>query len=249
MKKKYWMTGGGMIALGALGCLLTRHYRFAGILLCVIGAVVLLFGLLDALKDRLPKTTKLIRILLRIGICIVLLAAIGTGIWVGICCKGADAPQSDFVIVLGAGVNGDVPSRSLSERLTATQAYLEQYPDAIAILSGGKGDGENISEALCMYRWLTERGVAPDRLRLEERATTTEENLCYSLALIEAEYGAKPETAAVVSSAYHLARASLLAEKARLHMLGVPAATGNPIYFCQMFLREIVGVWYTVVFS
>lgn len=248
MKKKYWLTGGGMIALGALGCLLTRHYRFAGILLCAIGAVVLLFGLLDALKERLPKTTKLFRVLLRIGICIVLLAAIGTGIWVGICAAGADDPQADFVIVLGAGVNGETPSKSLSERLRAAQTYLERYPEAIAILSGGKGDGENISEALCMYRWLTERGVAPERLRMEDRATTTEENLRYSLALIEAEFGEKPETAAIVSSSYHLARASLLAKEAGLYMLGVPASTDNPIYFFQMFLREICGVWYTLIF-
>ena len=152
------------------------------------------------------------------------------------------------MIVLGAGVNGDVPSKSLSERLGTTQAYLERYPDAIAILSGGQGDGENITEALCMYRWLTARGIAPERLRMEDKAANTEENLRFSLALIEEEFGAKPETAAVVSSSYHLARASLLAEDEGLHMLGVPASTDNPIYFCQMFLREIVGVWYTVIF-
>lgn len=248
MKKKYWLTGGCIIGLGALGCVITRHYRFAGLLLCAIGAVVLLFGLLDALKERFPKTTKLFRVLLRIGICIVLLAAIGTGIWVGICAGGADDPKADFVIVLGAGVNGDVPSKSLSERLGAAKTYLETYPEAVAILSGGQGSGEKISEALCMYRWLTARGIAPERLRMEDKAANTEENLRFSLALIEEEFGAKPETAAVVSSSYHLARASLLSEDEGLHMLGVPASTDNPIYFFQMFLREIVGVWYTVVF-
>ncbi|MBQ6430798.1 MAG: YdcF family protein [Oscillospiraceae bacterium] len=248
MKKKYWVTGGGLILFGVALYVTLLFYHFAGLLFCAIGAVILLFGAADALKGRFPKTAKTVRIVLRIGVCVVLLAAIGTGIWVGICCKGDDDPKADFVIVLGAGVNGDVPSKSLSERLQATQAYLERYPDAIAILSGGKGDGENLSEALCMYRWLTERGVAPERLRMEDRATTTEENLRYSLELIEAEFGARPETAAVVSSSYHLARASLLAEAEGLRMLGVPASTDNPIYFCQMFLREICGVWYTVIF-
>lgn len=248
MKKKYWLTGAGLIGLGALAFLFTRYYRFAGSLLCAIGAVVLLFGLADAIKERFPKTAKTVRILLRCGVCLVLIAAIGTGIWVGICAKGDDDPKAEFVIVLGAGVNGDQPSRSLSERLGATETYLEAYPEAVAILSGGQGNGENISEAECMYRWLTERGIAPERLRMEEQSTTTEENFRYSLELIEQEFGARPQTVAVVSSSYHLARASLLAKDEGLHMLGVPASTANPFYFCQMYLREIVGVWYTVVF-
>lgn len=248
MKMKYWLPGGALIALGALGFCLTRHYRFGGLLFCAIGAVVLLFGLADALLRRIPFAAKIFRAVLRIGVCVVLLAAIATGVWIGITAKGADEPKADFVIVLGAGVNGDVPSQSLSERLAATQAYLEQYPDAIAILSGGKGDGENITEAACMYAWLTERGVAPERLRMEDKATSTEENIRYSLELIEQEFGARPEEAAVVSSSYHLARASLLAKEAGLRMLGVPASTGNPFYYCQMYLREIVAVWHTWIF-
>lgn len=247
MKKKYWLTGGGFILFGVLLYTIMKFYHFAGLLLCAIGAVILLFGLADAIKARFPKTAKFSRTILRIGVCAILLAAIGTGIWVGICAGGADDPKADFVIVLGAGVNGETPSKSLSERLGAAQAYLEQYPDAIAILSGGQGDGENISEALCMYHWLTGRGVAPERLRMEDKAENTEENIRFSLALIEREFGAKPDTAAVVSSSYHLARASLLAKAEGLQMLGVPASTDNPIYFCQMFLREIVGVWYTWV--
>ena len=248
MKKKYWLAGFGMILLGALGCFVTRHYRFAALLLCVIGALILLFGILDAMKKRFPKAATILRAILWACVCGVLLAAVGMGIWIGICAKGDDDPKADFVIVLGAGVNGDEPSRSLSERLKATQEYLEQYPDAIAILSGGKGDGENLSEALCMYQWLTGRGVAPERLRMEDRSTTTEENIRYSLELIEREFGVRPTEAAVVSSSYHLARASLFAEREGLHMLGVPAATGNPFYFCQMFLREIAALWYTWVF-
>lgn len=247
MKKKYWLTGGGLILLGALCCFITRHYRFGGLLTCLIGALILVFGILDAAKERFPKTSKVLRAILRVCVCAVLLAAIGTGVWIGICAGGADDLKADFVIVLGAGVNGDQPSRSLFERLMATQAYLETYPDAIAVLSGGKGDGENISEALCMYQWLTERGVAPERLRMEDKATSTEENLRYSLELIEQEFGVRPKEAAVVSSSYHLARASLLAEDEGLRMLGVPAATANPFYYCQMFLREIVAVWYTWV--
>ena len=53
----------------------------------------------------------------------------------------------------------------------------------------------------------------------------------------------------MVSSAYHLRRASLLARREGLTMLGVPASSRNPFFFCNMFLREICGVWYTLVFG
>ena len=247
MKKKYWLGGFGLILLGMLCYFVTRHYRFAALLCCAFGAVILLFGILDAMKKRFPKAANILRAILWACVCCVLLAAVGTGIWIGVCAKGDDDPKADFVIVLGAGVNGDEPSRSLSERLKAAQEYLAQYPDAIAILSGGKGDGENLSEALCMYQWLTAHGVAPERLRMEDKSTTTEENIRNSLELIEREFGVRPAKAAVVSSSYHLARASLLAKAEGLQMLGVPAATGNPFYLCQMFLREIAALWYTWV--
>ena len=61
-------------------------------------------------------------------------------------------PRADYVIVLGAGVNGTAPSLSLLNRLDAVNDYLETYPDSIAVLSGGQGEGEDITEAECMRR-------------------------------------------------------------------------------------------------
>ena len=66
---------------------------------------------------------------------------------------------ADAVIVLGAGVNGTEPSLSLRTRLDAALEYLEYWPDIPAVLTGGTGYGEEISEAQCMYDYLTEHGV------------------------------------------------------------------------------------------
>ena len=65
------------------------------------------------------------------------------------------------VIVLGAGVNGTQPSLSLRTRLDAALAYLERWPEVPVVLTGGQGYGERISEAQCMYDYLTARGVDP----------------------------------------------------------------------------------------
>ena len=73
----------------------------------------------------------------------------------------------------------------LSERLCAAYEYLNRNPKAMCVLSGGQGDGEEISEAECMYRYLTGRGIDGARLLLEDQSTTTAENLQYSMELLQ----------------------------------------------------------------
>ena len=162
--------------------------------------------------------------------------------------KNGLAREAQWVVVLGAGVNGTVPSQALRERLEAAQDYLARYPEAIAVLSGAQGDGEAITEAQCMYDWLTARGVDPARLRMETKATTTEENLRCSLDLIEAETGTRPAQIAVISGEYHLLRAELLARRAGAEALGVPSYTHDRAFYCLMLAREVCGVWAALLF-
>lgn len=246
---KRWLIAGALVLLGLFFRFYVFGYGFLGLLLCGCGAVAAVFALLYNLRKVFPVSSRVLRRLLKTVCILVILAAVITGIWIAVKGGGAENPESDYVIVLGAGVNGTQPSLSLSERLWATRTYLETYPNAIAILSGGQGDNEDITEAQCMYDWLTARGISPDRLRMEDQATSTEENLRFSLDLIEAETGTRPDTVAVVSAAYHLGRASLLAKNEGITMLGYGAETSNKFFLCNMYLREICGVWYTLVFS
>ena len=70
-----------------------------------------------------------------------------------------DTGGTDYVIVLGAEVKGTRPSRSLLMRLQKAEEYAKENPDTTLILSGGQGSGEDISEAQCMYEYLTTRGI------------------------------------------------------------------------------------------
>ena len=90
----------------------------------------------------------------------------------------------DYIIVLGAHVDGTRMTLALLERTRRALLYLEENPGTRAVLSGGMGDGERISEAEAMYRYLTEHGIDGGRLIREERSTNTKENLDYSLELI-----------------------------------------------------------------
>ena len=221
-------------------------FAFTGVLLFLIGLVLLAFKLLAKIAINLPKAARFLKKLLVWGLCITLLASLTTGIWIGSMAKGNEEFKSNYVIVLGAGVNGNVPSRPLRERLEAAKAYLEEHPQAVAVLTGGQGSHENISEAQCMYNWLTEKGISPDRLRMEDKATSTEENLRFSLDLIEEETGNRPETATVISNEYHLARATLYAQNEGIEAEVYPAKTSHPMDLFNMFLREIPAVWYAL---
>ncbi len=159
---------------------------------------------------------------------------------------GASKPEKgyDYIVVLGAGVNGTAPSMSLAERIDAAYGYLAQNPDTIAVVSGGKGGGENITEAQCMFNCLTAMGIEPRRVWMEDQAASTRENLRYSLRLIEEKTGERPGRIGVVSSEYHLFRAGLFAVECDVACMGIPAKTTNLTRRVNYTLREVVGVWY-----
>lgn len=152
-------------------------------------------------------------------------------------------PQA--MIVLGCKVYGDRPSRMLRHRLEAAYEYLTEHPDAVAVVSGGQGADEEISEALCMYRYLTDKGISADRILMEDQSTSTEENFAFSLALLN-DFGLDPTRLAVATDGYHQLRASMLAKELGIETTAVPAKTELwllPTYW----VREWFGIIYTII--
>lgn len=240
-----------MIILCVLGlCLLAfPGYRFSACILFAIAALVLCFRLLRLLEKRRPKLALWARRVLLLLVCLVLLAAAVTSIFIVKGSMGSPNTACDYIIVLGAGVNGTEPSLSLRDRLDAALTYLQKNPDTVCIVSGGKGSGENISEAACMADWLTAHGIPEDRIWQEDKSTSTQENIANSLALIESRTGSRPDTAGVLSSEYHLYRAGLIARAQNLESIGIPARTSWLTLRINYYLREIVAVWYYTIFG
>ena len=157
---------------------------------------------------------------------------------------------SDYLIVLGAAVYGDQPSLTLVRRMEGAMDYLDRHPDAVAIVSGGMGPGETVSEGKAMYDYMTAHGVDPSRILIEDKATSTEENLVNSFAIIR-ERGEEPQgKVAIVSSAYHLYRAKLFAQKLGVSdAAGVAAPWGYFFVMLNYFIREAFGVTHFWVFG
>lgn len=159
------------------------------------------------------------------------------------------APQSDYLIVLGAGVNGSAPSLSMVNRLEAALDYLEAYPDAVAIVSGGQGAGEDVTEAAAMHDWLVAHGMPESRIVQEDQSTSTRENLENSFAIIRSRGGDPADGVAVVSSEYHLYRAKQMARALGAKPLGVAAETTLPTMRANYFIREAFAAAYMQVFG
>ena len=232
-----------VFAAAGLCFALTAFFRFALIgygvmaLLCAgVGVCVLLYAFL-------PKRFKImLTILLVLGLLVFAAGEIPVVLAAG----GTPDFDADWLIVLGAGVNGDTPSLSMLNRLNAAQAYLDAHPDCRAVLSGGMGSDEDLSEAEAMYRWLTAQGVDPARLIREEDSTSTQENIAFSLALIPDWESAD---IAVCSNEYHLCRAQLLARRMGAEVGAIPARTTLPVLKLNYFIRESFGMIYLFVFQ
>lgn len=127
------------------------------------------------------------------------------------------------IIVLGCRVRGDEPSLSLIKRVDAAYKFLLFNPESVAILSGGQGKDENISEAQCMQQLLYARGISKNRLILENRSTSTDENIRFSLQIIETLD--LDRNIAIATSEYHQKRAANICKKYGLNSTPVSSKT------------------------
>lgn len=220
---------------------------FLGLISWCLTGLVVCVGLLVWLHNYRPRSAKILGGILSGVLTIGLVMVMVVGILVAGASMETTAQPCAYIVVLGAKVNGTAPSSTLRERIDRAYEYLQAHPETIAVLSGGQGSDEGISEAQCMYDVLSERGISPERLWLEERATSTWENLRFSLAIIQEKTGRIPKTVGIVSSGYHMYRAGLFAEKCGAEAVAIPTETENKLHFINYYLREIAGVWHYII--
>ena len=242
-----WLLAVCFVVLGILMETVLAGYGFSALICCGIGALIACYQFLRLLAKKHGKAAMVLRRVLTVCICIVVLAAAITGGIIVQGSRGTPKAGCDYLIVLGAGVNGTTPSLSLRERLNAAYDYLSAHPDTICVVSGCQGNGEEISEAQCMFNELTARGIGADRVWMEEQAANTRENLRFSLELIENRTGARPAEVGIVSSEYHQYRAGLFAREQNVTAYGIPAKTGWVTLRINYYLREIAAVWYYTI--
>lgn len=155
-------------------------------------------------------------------------------------CAEYSASNETTVIVLGCRIWGSNPSSALKARVRSASDYMNQNPDAVAILSGGQGSDEDLTEAQCMYNLMLENGIDPKRLYLEDKSTSTDENIAFSKKIIE-ENNLSTDVA-VSTTDYHQKRAAMICKKNGLKAASLPSKCSRATR-ATFFTREVFGVW------
>ena len=143
---------------------------------------------------------------------------------------------ADYVVVLGAGVIGTRVTPLLAARIERGIELLHSNPGAVLIMSGGQGPGEDIAEGEAMARYAEEQGVGREKIVIESRSRSTEENLLFSSRLMEKD---RPRVV-VVTTSYHVFRALLLAKQQGLKCVGFGAKT-KWYFTLNALIREFAG--------
>lgn len=167
--------------------------------------------------------------------------------------------SADVAVIFGAAVWGDYPSPRLQDRLNAAYATLKDL-DCPIIVSGGQGSDEHLSEALAMKRYLVALGLSEQRIFLEDKATSTRENIAFSDKLIADLLSSdaltsdtitaplKPPIVLVITSDYHMRRVTLLAKQAGWLALPVPAHH-TPQDKLELVPRELLALSKDLILS
>lgn len=146
------------------------------------------------------------------------------------------------VIVLGGRVYEHGPSLILSYRLNAAAAYLLENPQALCVVSGGRGEDEPEPEAEVMARYLiSKHGIDPARIIIEDKSSNTLENIRFSKALLDGR-----SSVVITTDSFHQLRASIYAKMEGLTSYSVSSFT-PPGLFPAYWVRDMLGVLYALV--
>ena len=154
--------------------------------------------------------------------------------------------NKDYVIILGCQIkkDGSLPpllKGRVDKALEFRNKQLEETKkDLIFITSGGQGSDEPISEAEAMKNYLVDNGIKEKNILLDDKSTSTYENLKYSYNLV------KDKNANVIYSTtnYHVLRAGLIATEQGLKLEGIGSKTKS-YFWINAFIREFIGTLYS----
>lgn len=163
----------------------------------------------------------------------------------------------DYLIVLGAQVYKNGPSPVLTFRLDKAYEYLVKNPNTRCIVTGGKGYNEPFTEASCMADYLVKRGIDSGRIILEDKSTTTAQNLTNSMKLIAADTinhttvnsasvatdtntaGTSPtNTIGILTNDFHMFRAMQIARAQKIPNAYGISCSSTKVYLPNNMFRE-----------
>ena len=203
--------------------------------------VLALFMLFSARPDLLKLMFEKCKVFSIIATSVIGVGIVVVSIFMGmmIYYSNDKVPKNATVIILGCQVVGENPSLMLYDRMTAALDYIKENPESKIIASGGKGSGENISEALAIKRFLVKSGVDESRIYLEDQSVDTYQNLNYSANVIK-NNNLKKEVV-VVTDGFHEFRGVNYAKRSGLKAFAYSCNT-RWYFSLSYYSREVLAI-------
>lgn len=129
----------------------------------------------------------------------------------GVLPDGLPEDDSLCIVVMGYYLKSNGSMRDeLIDRLEVTLASAQKYPNAYILCTGGgtAADNGKVTEAGQMAKWLIQKGIASERVIVEDNALSTIENAIYGCRLLYRDYP-QVKNIAVITSDYHIYRSCL----------------------------------------
>ena len=152
--------------------------------------------------------------------------------------------DKDYMIILGCGLRSDgTPTPLLSDRIDRAIWFANRQKDKSGkdikfVASGGQGEDEIISEAESIRNYLTENGVSEDHILLEDKSTSTYENMKYSKQVIEKD--CDNAKIAFSTAGYHVFRSGNIANTVGIKASGVGCKT-KWYFTINALIREFIA--------
>jgi uncharacterized SAM-binding protein YcdF (DUF218 family) len=142
-----------------------------------------------------------------------------------------DLPPPEGIIVLGGAIDDQVSAArgqtvfdEGGERLTEAVVLAKRFPQARVVYTGGTASfvpGATSTEALQARKLMSQMGIAPERVTIEDKSRNTDENAWLTAAIVHPQ---PSQRWIIVTSAFHVPRAMGLFEKAGFHPIAYPVA-------------------------
>jgi len=217
-------------------------------LLCILGIYLVLFPhVLTGIYKKLWSRTagKILLVAFHLGLlAAVVVANIFTAWMID---ANTRVPEPDTpLLICGARVTEDGPAPVLTERLNRAYSYLVDNPGAFCVVTGGQGADEPSPEGEVMAQVLVDKGIAPERIVIENKSVNTEENVQFGVELLR-ESGYQGDTLALCTDSIHQYRAQANAQAMGFQTSAVSAR--SPYFqILDHWVREIMAIAKWLVF-
>lgn len=241
---------GILFVLNTISVLLVSNFNFGALFPALVGILIIIYSIF---RDKIHLFSqngigKIIYTVTFIGLLFFIVTFIFSIFIILNNSKKYPSPNAQAIIVLGAGLNGDTVSLTLSYRLDKAAEYSKNNPQAVIVVSGGQGADETVTESYAMKKYLISLGVSEDKIICEDKSSSTYENFKFSKVILDNYFGSSDYRIVYVTNDFHIFRSGMIAKDIGFEAEGL-SSPSNPGLIPNYYIREYFSLIKYFVFG